>query len=372
MQISTDEPKLLRLSKVIFGVFLLFFTFVVLYNIYVEQIFKFQQAEQESPQLEYETHTVEILKQSEVSGDENITLSMQLPTNWHLETVAVDTQQESSIKNCSQYILTNEEDIVELVLSPVCSGWTATYVPLPSSAVYVKNNVNETSPLFGSIARYSDSQTNMLRYASVDTSGDPQLLDVVLVPYNLDTQNFIPLLVETASARSHGMQPLSVVDSVVKTLRADLAQPTTDTTDGAEWVDHEVADIGLTFKVPQGMSVNSQTSVNDQTGKPYMVTMYIEKENTTVENYYQLYGILQIDTANVPENLNSFKKEMDDVSESVVSGYPAISGQIRGERNRFATYILLKQGVLKLLTSEPTVENRQLTDAIIATFDFAN
>lgn len=68
----------------------------------------------------------------------------------------------------------------------------------------------------------------------------------------------------------------------------------------------------------------------------------------------------------------NLKNEMNTntANEITVAGLPAIQGQIKGERQRWVTYIIKDGYLLKLYTSEPTEENRLITEQILSTFKF--
>lgn len=146
--------------------------------------------------------------------------------------------------------------------------------------------------------------------------------------------------------------------------------PTTPITE-SPWKAYSVDELGLSFSAPSDLDIQYHVDVTEETGEPYLLTLYIQNNDAT--NYYQLYGIFQWNTS-VADNLDDFKSGLEETSieDSTVSGMPALKGQIRGERNRFVTYILLPDGVLSLFTAEPTLENKELSDEIIDTFVFTN
>ena len=138
---------------------------------------------------------------------------------------------------------------------------------------------------------------------------------------------------------------------------------------------HTFTELGLSFQVPDNFYVNFEPQLNLDTQKPYAYTFTIQnyKNSPTQELSYQLYGIYQFDGEKIDESiLPELKNEMNTntANEITVAGLPAIQGQIKGERQRWVTYIIKDGYLLKLYTSEPTEENRLITEQILSTFKF--
>lgn len=141
----------------------------------------------------------------------------------------------------------------------------------------------------------------------------------------------------------------------------------------ANWETHTISDANLTFSAPSEMKVRSETQKNSETGIPYSLNLYVEKDMGQ-PNYYQLYGVYQWDIKYTQDSLNAYKEDLETPSTKniTISGFPALEGQVKGQRNRFVTYILTDKGMFSLFTAEPTQENKQITDQILATFKFTN
>lgn len=152
--------------------------------------------------------------------------------------------------------------------------------------------------------------------------------------------------------------------------------PTLPPLDTSDWSPHTVEDITATFKAPPDMKVTSETQKNEDTGEPYGLTLYIEK-NSGQANYYQLYGVYEFASAypqrvHSKDLLDTFKFDLipETIKETTIAGYPAIEGQLLGERNRYVTYLLTDDGMLTFFTAEPTPQNRQITQTILSTLSF--
>lgn len=151
------------------------------------------------------------------------------------------------------------------------------------------------------------------------------------------------------------------------------ALPTLPPLDTSNWTPHTVEDITATFKAPPEMKVTSETQKNSETNEPYGLTMYIEK-NVGSSDYYQLYGVYEFASAypqreHTKDLLEVFKFDLqpETIRDTEIAGYPAVEGQLVGERNRYVTYILTPDGMLTFFTAEPTPQNKQITNAILST-----
>ncbi len=149
------------------------------------------------------------------------------------------------------------------------------------------------------------------------------------------------------------------------------ATPTPDPT--ANWKTYTFQPLLLSLKVPSELIVHTE---EPNPGNDF--TAYIQNYpfNSTVplENAYQLYLVWQktpiITQAEFQQLQNDL--EINSVKSTVVAGYPAIEGQVRGERNRFVVYILIRNTKISLFTSESTQTNKNLTDQILSTFKFVD
>lgn len=137
------------------------------------------------------------------------------------------------------------------------------------------------------------------------------------------------------------------------------------------WKIHTIEEINLTYKTPEEMEVSFESQKDEQTGIAYSHTLYVQKGNGGTPEYYQLYGLYQVGEA-YTGSLEFFKEELDNAKEITVSGLPAISGQVKGQRNRFVTHISMPDGRFSLFTAEPTEENKILTEKILSTFEFSD
>lgn len=131
-----------------------------------------------------------------------------------------------------------------------------------------------------------------------------------------------------------------------------------------EWINYTFDEVGLSFYAPPELEISGE-SMDDG------FILYVQKSTYPNPDYYQLYGNYNLtDTNNIDRG--GLKTELDEgsIEETTVDGFYAIKGQYKGERNRFVTIIVTNKGILTLATSQPTEENRNLTDSILKTFDF--
>lgn len=176
----------------------------------------------------------------------------------------------------------------------------------------------------------------------------------------------------TAWNATRQLPNVSVMTLPVVSPSPSAAMENREVTPDPDWKTHQVADLDLTFSAPPEMRVTSETQKVEETGQPYLTTMFVERGTANNADYYQLYGIIQWDSQFSADSLNEYKEvlEPSSIREVTVSGYKALEGQIIGQRNRFVTYILTDKGILTLFTAQPTAENKSLTDQIMGTFMF--
>ncbi len=138
------------------------------------------------------------------------------------------------------------------------------------------------------------------------------------------------------------------------------------------WKDYKFDEIGLSFSAPNDLQVTSDPQRSAETNNLYSYLFYIQKGMAGKSDYYQLYGIYQFGSQYEKSTTNDFKEDLNPTSieETTVGGFPALKGQIKGQRNRFVTYIITNKGLLALFTAEPTQVNKELTDQILLTFKF--
>ena len=139
----------------------------------------------------------------------------------------------------------------------------------------------------------------------------------------------------------------------------------------ANWKSYYFRPLGLSLKVP------SELTVHTEEPKPGRIfTAYIDNfpsnASYSEDKPYQLYIIWSKDYSLTREEFNQRKNGLDwlSIRNTTIDGYPAIKGQIQGERNRFVTYIYKDERLISLYTAEPTKSNKNLTDKILATFSF--
>lgn len=129
------------------------------------------------------------------------------------------------------------------------------------------------------------------------------------------------------------------------------------------WEHYEFPEVGLSFSAPFEMAVTGQMVDNET------FTLLVERGAFPDEDYYQLYGLYNL-TGTLGIDEEGLKRELveSSIKEAEISGYKAISGQYKGERNRLVTYIISEKGLFNLATSQPTESNGLLTDVILSTF----
>lgn len=169
----------------------------------------------------WKTESVQIQKETAVSGSENISLAFQLPSDWTLKTVAKVSNSNNMIKNCADYVLTSSDGMATLTVSPMCAGWAAEYSDWPRDAVTIKEEQNVGVDGHTSYTvRYLDSVTNKYRYVDGEKGTSNKVMDTTIVTYNKSTGNFLPLNVTLSYTGSDKDSLLTITDKIVTTLSA--------------------------------------------------------------------------------------------------------------------------------------------------------
>lgn len=153
------------------------------------------------------------------------------------------------------------------------------------------------------------------------------------------------------------------------TQTAILPIPTVDPT--ASWKTYKFEPLQLSLKVPPELIVHTEepNPGNDFTA---YIQNYPFNAPAASEDAYQLYIIWQKTPTITQAEFQQLKNDLDtnSVEDSTINGYLAIKGQVKGERSRFAAYILKGDTKISLFTSEPTQANKERTDQILSTFKF--
>jgi len=169
----------------------------------------------------WKAESVQIRKETAVSGNENISLTFQLPSDWALKTVAKASNSNNMIKNCADYVLTDSDGKATLTVSPMCAGWAAEYSDWPQDAVTIKEERNVGNDGHTSYTvRYFDSIANQYRYVDGEKGTSNKIMDAIIVTYNKSTGNFLPLNVTLAYTGSDKNSLLTITDKIVTSLTA--------------------------------------------------------------------------------------------------------------------------------------------------------
>lgn len=141
----------------------------------------------------------------------------------------------------------------------------------------------------------------------------------------------------------------------------------------SNWRSYTFQPIQLTLRIPSELTVHAE---EPNPGNDFAAYIQNYPYNAPVpsKNAYQLYIIWQKTPTFNQYEFQQLKNDLDisSIENTIIGGYPAIKGQIKGKRDRFVTYILKDNTIISLFTSEPTPTNKALTDQIIATFQFIN
>lgn len=133
------------------------------------------------------------------------------------------------------------------------------------------------------------------------------------------------------------------------------------------WKEYKVKKLGLIFRAPPNLDV--QINEGDTSNA---TTLYIQDYPFNApppDPYYQLYGIYN-DGIITDLSIATWKKELTNPKEVIIGGKKTIEGQVKGERNRYVSHIILEYGYLSFFTAQVSAENKLQTDKILLTFEF--
>lgn len=137
------------------------------------------------------------------------------------------------------------------------------------------------------------------------------------------------------------------------------------------WKTYNFQPLSLSLRVPSDLIVHTE-----EPNPGYDFTAYIQNyafnSPPPEDGAYQLYLIWQKKPIVTQNEFQLLKNDLIEatIEDAIIDGYPAIKGQVSGERNRFATFIFKETSVISLFTSEPTQANKALTDQILSTIEF--
>lgn len=145
------------------------------------------------------------------------------------------------------------------------------------------------------------------------------------------------------------------------------SKETSTQTDG--WREQIVPNISLRLQIPPDMTYREELA--DDYGRIRTMAFYIERKDQS-KPPYQLYGLFLADKESSEQDLERSKTEMDAVTikDASIDGHKGIEGLILGEKTRYITIIQKDGRLFSVSTIPPTPENKELTEQILATFDF--
>lgn len=130
---------------------------------------------------------------------------------------------------------------------------------------------------------------------------------------------------------------------------------------------------GLSLSMETPSDTTFRKEIADDAGRIRVASFYVErgsKDNPT----YQLYALYQPLETVTSKELNKIKTGMDpkSVKEVIVGGIKGIEGlvNISGSKAHYTTAIIKDGKLFTVSTYPPTIENKALTDQILATFKF--
>ncbi len=137
------------------------------------------------------------------------------------------------------------------------------------------------------------------------------------------------------------------------------------------WQEQTVEEIGLTFSYPSDLIFRKE--IGDNAGNVRTVAFYVEKGDQNNPEY-QLYALYLADKESSAQDLEKTKIGMDPASirETSIDGYSGIKGiaNPNDPKRHYTTIVLKDDRLFSVSTYPPQPQNKQLTEQIIATFNF--
>jgi len=136
------------------------------------------------------------------------------------------------------------------------------------------------------------------------------------------------------------------------------------------WKQQTFDEVGLSFKIPSDTIFRKE--IADDAGKIRTASFYIEKGKPTDNDFYQLFFVYQPNLVGTQQELEKIKVGMDPttIKEVTINGYKGIEGSVTGPKAHFVTALLNNGKIYTISTWPPVLENKAITDQILATFSF--
>ena len=190
---------------------------------------------------------------------------------------------------------------------------------------------------------------------------------------------FLPILIVTLALGIAGYfayqniqlkKDQTTPDQGTLTPTSGLPSPTANP--AVNWKPYVFQPLRLSLKVPSDLIVHTEEP-NPGNGFTAFIQNFAFNAPFPKENAYQLYIVWQRTPTVSQTEFQLLKNDLDTstIEDAIIGGYPAIKGQVKGDRNRYVTYILKANTKISLSTSEPTLTNKELTDHILSTFEFS-
>jgi hypothetical protein len=174
--------------------------------------------EESSTETEWLEKTVEVQKETDVSGKETLLLSFSSPSDWNYKTAIKRPNSDYKQNDCLDYQLINENSGITVTIRPICSGWSATYSDWPNDAVTIRerNNVGQDSHTAYTV-RYFDSLFDEYDYVDGEKGETNQIMDAMLIPYG-NGSKFLPVYVKVSSGSNKNIS-WEIPDKIIKSIK---------------------------------------------------------------------------------------------------------------------------------------------------------
>jgi len=136
------------------------------------------------------TQQITLERETEFGGKTSQTFSLKFPSNWKLQTIPRGKTDNYVLTNCADYIISNHTTNVKLEITPICSGWSATYLSIPNNVEIVSKREKVGDDGHTSyLIRFFEQSSNQYIYGqvagspgkSLDINSDKMATDIMKV-----------------------------------------------------------------------------------------------------------------------------------------------------------------------------------------------
>lgn len=178
--------------------------------------------------VSWKKEVITVTSQSEMNGNKSYNFEFSYPDNWTIQKNNANHQQDNLIKNCTNFVISNESGNVNISLVLTCVSWSSESDNLPSDYKVISKMENFGNGGFTNyLIRYFSPERNTYSYSDVsvqpgkEISGSDKMDGVILVTYKPDDFFFIPVyaFLSAPSGTKMTQDEIDISDKVILSLK---------------------------------------------------------------------------------------------------------------------------------------------------------